>query len=105
MGSSFRMPIWEGASIAEIIRWGKSRGCTVSVATSDGQDIYFRTDWTKSRMLVFGSEAHGVPREILNLMDSTVRIPIEQSVESLNLAVSAGVILFEARRQALKSSP
>jgi TrmH family RNA methyltransferase len=101
MGSSFRVPMWEKASIAEIIRWGRSRGCKISAATGDGHDIYSETDWTKPRMLIFGSEAHGITREILDAVDSTVSVPIEQPVESLNIAVAAGVILFEANRQAL----
>ena len=104
MGSLFRMPIWEKAPIEEIIGWGKAREYAVSAATGDGQDIYFETDWTKPRMLIFGSEAHGIAGAVLTAVDSTVRIPIEQSVESLNLAVSAGAILFEARRQVSKGT-
>ena len=50
-------------------------------------------------MLVFGSEAHGLSVGDRELLDETIRIPMASDVESLNLAVSAGIILFEARRQ------
>ncbi|MEP6704118.1 MAG: TrmH family RNA methyltransferase, partial [Acidobacteriota bacterium] len=46
-----------------------------------------------------GSEAHGLPESGLEGVDEKIRIPMEGSVESLNLAVACGVILFEARRQ------
>ena len=102
MGSAFRIPVWDEVSIAEIIEWGRARGYTIAAATGDGRDIYFESDWTKPRILIFGSEAHGITGEISRSVDFTVRIPIEQTVESMNLAVSSGVILFEARRQVLK---
>jgi tRNA G18 (ribose-2'-O)-methylase SpoU len=46
-----------------------------------------------------GSEAHGIPNEIGERLDKKIRISIDETVESLNLAVATGVILFEARRQ------
>ena len=50
-------------------------------------------------MLLLGSEAHGLSNAELKEVDEKIMIPMEQPVESLNLAVACGVILFEARRQ------
>ncbi len=50
-------------------------------------------------MLIFGSEAHGLSSLELGKIDQQIRIPMENGVESLNLAVSAGILLFEAMRQ------
>jgi len=52
----------------------------------------------QARLLIFGSEAHGLTQEQIAAVDESITID-ESGVESLNLAVSAGVVLFEARRQ------
>ena len=52
------------------------------------------------RLLILGSEAHGLTETELKKIDEALTIPMENDVESLNLGVSAGVLLFEARRQA-----
>jgi TrmH family RNA methyltransferase len=101
MGSGFRLPIWQGPLMAEAIRWAKQTGYEITVATGDASISYVDTDLTKPRLLMFGSEAHGVSEDVLAAADSRIRIPMTSPVESLNLAVSAGVILFEARRQAI----
>jgi rRNA methylases len=46
-----------------------------------------------------GSEAHGLSSEKLAFIDEQIRIPMESGVESLNLSVSCGIMLYEARRQ------
>jgi tRNA G18 (ribose-2'-O)-methylase SpoU len=48
---------------------------------------------------VFGSEADGLTQDELNEIEESINIPMDNNVESLNLAVSCGIILFEAKRQ------
>lgn len=103
MGSAFRLPIWSGSPASEILSWADRRAYIISAATGDGAVSYLSVDWTKPRLLIFGSEAQGVQDDVLRQANELVKIPIETTVESLNVAVSAGVILFEARRQVLES--
>jgi TrmH family RNA methyltransferase len=58
-------------------------------------------NWKKPRVLLFGPEAHGIGDRVTGIVNEKITIPLAQPVESLNLAVSAGIILFEARRQVL----
>ena len=100
MGSSFRLPIWEEADFDEILRWAQTAKLTTTAAAAAAADNnYTDIDWKTPRLLVFGSEAHGLSRPELERIDEEVTIPMEDGVESLNLAVSAGIILFEAKRQ------
>ena len=70
-------------------------GYSVRGAQNYSQFQYQKGDW-----LVFVSETQGLPREILQLCDTTLNIPIDsQKVRSLNLSVSVAIGLFEARRQ------
>jgi TrmH family RNA methyltransferase len=99
MGSAFRVSIEEGESLAEAAAITRERGGVVTGADIEGSASYLDLDWSVPRMLVFGSEAHGLSGEEKSLLDDTIRIPMADGVECLNLSVSAGVILFEARRQ------
>jgi RNA methyltransferase, TrmH family len=99
MGSSLRLPVWENAGFKETIEWARGRGLITTAADIGGIEPYTGVDWAVPRLLVFGSEAHGLSEIEREEMDQIVRIPMENGVESLNLAVSAGIILFEAKRQ------
>jgi len=99
MGSAFRLGILEGATIDDAIAVAHRQGSVASGATLDGAASYVDIDWSRPRLLVFGSEAHGLTDEERSHLDETISIPMASEVDSLNLAVSAGIILFEARRQ------
>ena len=99
MGSSFRMPIWENAGLEDILRWAKENGYITTAADVSAGTTYTSVDWEKPRLLVCGSEAHGLTTAQLDRVNEKISIPMRHGVESLNLAVSAGVILFEAKRQ------
>ncbi|MEQ1765472.1 MAG: RNA methyltransferase [Pyrinomonadaceae bacterium] len=99
MGSAFRLPIIEGLDFDDAIAWASERGLASTGADISGEVAYTNVDWKIPRLLVFGSEAHGLDARELGMIDEKVLIPMENAVESLNLAVSSGIILFEARRQ------
>lgn len=99
MGSAFRTQIFEGCVLDSAIERSKKNGTEVVAVDAKGSSIYSADFANRPRMFVFGSEAHGLPDEVLNQVVSVVSIPMNSPVESLNLAVSCGIILFEARRQ------
>jgi len=99
MGSAFRLPIWEGVNFGEAIRWAKDFRLIRTAAAGSTGASHYELDWRVPRLLVFGSEADGLSDEQLARVDNSVSIEMDPEVESLNLAVAAGVLLFEARRQ------
>lgn len=99
MGASLRLPIYENASFDEMLDWAHENELIPTAADISGQMNYTETDWTRPRLLIFGSEAHGLSDEETGKVEELVCIPMENEVESLNLAVSCGIILFEAKRQ------
>ncbi|MBK6751866.1 MAG: RNA methyltransferase [Acidobacteria bacterium] len=100
MGSSFRLKIRENALFEEVIAWANERELITTAADVSATFSYADADWRQPRLLIFGSEAHGLSVEQIARVDEKVLIPMENGVESLNLGVSAGIILFEAKRQA-----
>lgn len=99
MGSAFRLRVVEKADEHEVIADARRARFQVSGTTADGCAAHTAVDWTQKRLLIFGSEASGISPELEAALDERIAIEMEKPVESLNLAVSAGVILFEARRQ------
>jgi TrmH family RNA methyltransferase len=93
MGAHFRVPVsemsWEG--IADY-----TRGLHLYLADSEGELRYDAVDWSQAWALIIGSEAHGAGDEASRLTRTRIYIPMAAKTESLNAAVAAGVILFEA---------
>jgi 23S rRNA (guanosine2251-2'-O)-methyltransferase len=77
----------------------KSRDIWVVGTAADAEMSYDRWDWTRPSALVLGGEGSGLHRLVAENCDVLVNIPMYGKIDSLNVSVAAGVILFEARRQ------
>ena len=99
MGSAFRLPIWMGSSFAEVIAWCVERGVRTVCADAEGQKSFSEIDWRGPRALIIGTESTGLLPDEIAATDEAVRIPMQGFVESLNVAVATGIILYEANRQ------
>ena len=99
MGSAFRLPVWADVSLPEALDWAKLNEMVISAADLRAEHSYTSIDWTRPRLLVFGSEAHGLGQAHLSCIEESIQIPMRNNVESLNIAVSCGILLFEAKRQ------
>lgn len=96
-GSSFRLPtIPVRLSVVEDL---KKKGLRIAATSSHKGKPIDEADLTGGVLIMVGSEGAGVPREYMALADDFIRVPHEDKVESLNAAVAASVILYEAQRQ------
>lgn len=96
MGAHFRLPVRE-ADWAEIA--DRLGGRPVYAADQNEDVAYDEVDWTRSAAVIIGSEAAGVSAEASKIATARLSIPLARDVESLNAAVAASVIVFEAQRQ------
>lgn len=96
MGAHFRLPILEADWVVIADR---VRGLNVYVAEADGSHLYTLIDWTRPAALIVGGEAEGTSDAAAKLATARISIPLAREVESLNAAVAASVIMFEAKRQ------
>jgi len=99
MGSIYRMPFLYTERLTEII--GKLREKKIAVYAADlrGAVIYDTCDYTRGAAFLIGNEANGLREETADAADVSVRIPMTGKVESLNAAVAASILLYEAARQ------
>lgn len=98
MGSSFRLPLWTDAAVAEVAAWCAERGTKIFALDARGEGTHTDVDWTRGAAIVVGAEGAGLARAP-ELRAARLRIPMRQPVESLNAAVALGVVLYEAARQ------
>lgn len=80
----------------------KSNNIWVVGASGEAETNYSDWDWTQKTALVLGGEGKGLHRLTAEKCDALVKIPMRGKIESLNVSVAAGVILFEALRQRTK---
>src|SRR5258706_9591386 len=99
MGSAFRLPIWMGVNFDEVIEWCTKVRVRTLAAAAKGSKAHTEIDWSGPCALIVGAESTGLSPEEITAADEAVRIPMEGPVESLNVAVATGIILFEAKRQ------
>ena len=97
-GSLFRIPMVRTKS-TEVVSQLRERGIRL-LATSSHQGTPLHEARLAEPLAIFiGSEAAGVPREVLSMVDEVIAIPHSSKVESLNAGVAASIVLYEAARQ------
>jgi len=99
MGSALRLPIITGLSADAAIDDAMRRGCRIVAAVPRGGRSIFDADLTGPLAVLIGGEGQGLPAALVDAADERVTIPMQAPVESLNAAVTAALILYEARRQ------
>jgi TrmH family RNA methyltransferase len=99
MGSAFRLPIWRGATYSDALSWCAAHNIKTVCADVKAKELYTDIDWTTSRALIVGRESTGLSVEEVAAADKAVKIGMYGEVESLNVGVAAGILLYEAARQ------
>jgi TrmH family RNA methyltransferase len=87
------------ATQAETIAWLKEKNIISYATSKKGEKDFYEFDYSVGTAFVLGSEHSGLSEEWREEADRYIKIPMEGIVDSLNLSVSAGILLFEAVRQ------
>lgn len=99
MGALFRLPVFV-RPLAETVETLHAAGASLLVTSlGEGTQPYDRVPYGGKTAIVIGNEARGVSADMLDAADVRVHIPLYGRAESLNAAVAAGIMLYEAQRQ------
>lgn len=98
MGSIFTMPVYIIDDKERSLGFLQRKGCEILAAHLKGKNLY-QYSFAKKAVIVIGNEADGISKDVLSLCDETLCIPMTNKVESLNAAVSYGIISYERLRQ------
>jgi len=104
MGSLFAVPIAAAPDAASFLRWSRERGVAVLATSGYAERAHWSHPYHPPLAVLLGSEGDGLPAELLTEADQALRIPMVGTAESLNLAVAAALLLYEARRHAIGGS-
>lgn len=99
-GTIFTIPVKIG-NIVQIIDIIKKRGLKTISVTPESNNFYFDENFNKPIALIFGSEQYGLSSTAKYNSDSSISIPMKGRADSLNLAMSAGIIMYDVVRQRL----
>ena len=99
MGSALRLPVVSERLVPDALAAVDRYRCRLLGATPAGGVPYSEVDMTGPLAIAIGSEGLGLPPEVLLALDARVTIPMRPPVESLNTAITAALLLYEAARQ------
>jgi RNA methyltransferase, TrmH family len=98
-GALFHLPVASGGEVMGVLERLQAAGVRTAATVVRGGQPYDEADLAGPLALVLGSEAHGLPPEVVAAVDLPLTIPMAGRSESLNVAVAGGVLCFEALRQ------
>lgn len=98
-GAAETVPLYKVTNLARALDWLKDSGIWIAGAAGEAEKTVFATDLNLPLALVLGAEGKGLRRLTRERCDFLVKIPMYGQVESLNVSVAAGILLYEAVRQ------
>ena len=93
------VPIARVTNLVRLIEQLKERNIWVVGTAGDVEQSYTEWDWNQPSAIILGNEGQGLHRLVRETCDTLVRIPVLGHLESLNVSVAAGILMYEARRQ------
>ena len=100
-GGLFHVPVCREKDTLSAVRFLKNNGYHIVGATEKGAENYTKADYTVPVAIVMGSEDTGISDAVIRACDELAAIPIIGKIESLNVSVAAGIMIYEAVRQRL----
>lgn len=98
-GAVFQVHLHEVSAVENLVSDLKEKNFQVVAADRNGETPYWSLNYNKPLALIIGNETDGIAGNLIKMADLVASIPIKDSIESLNAAVAAGVLLFEINRQ------
>jgi 23S rRNA (guanosine2251-2'-O)-methyltransferase len=98
-GAAETVPVYQVTNLSRTLRWLKDQGIWIMGAAGAATQTVYQTDLTVPLAVVVGAEGKGLRRLTQEQCDFLVKLPMLGQVESLNLSVATGVLLYEAVRQ------
>jgi 23S rRNA (guanosine2251-2'-O)-methyltransferase len=98
-GALHHVPVCRVTNLLRTIHYLKDSGIQIVAATEKYDKVYTKGNFKTPVAIVMGSEESGISQSILNISDQQLKIPLFGNIESLNVSVSAALMMYEAIRQ------
>lgn len=100
-GQWFRVSMRSVGNLAAEIKNLQAQGVQAIATLPTAKITYWDVDFSQPSLIMLGNEGQGLSAELVNLADCAVKVPLSHGVESLNLAVTAALLMYEAKRQTM----
>jgi 23S rRNA (guanosine2251-2'-O)-methyltransferase len=98
-GALMKLPVCRVKDLVQQVKELKLHGLQIVVADAKGEDMIYDVDLKMPLAIIVGNEEFGTDAKLLRLADHIVRIPIAKKLDSYNVSVAAGMVLYEVIRQ------
>ena len=98
-GALYKIPVCRQESLFKTAKFLQESGLQLVACTEKTNDFLYQPDYTGPTAIIMGSEENGISTDLIRISDHLAKIPMFGEIESLNVSVSAGVLLYEAVRQ------
>ena len=99
MGAIYRLPFIVASNFEDCLEKVKGAGVKLVATHTKAMKSYEQENYQEATGFLIGNESGGLTREAFNLAQEWVRIPMKEQVESLNVAIATGILVYEAYRQ------
>jgi len=100
-GALTKIPVCRSNNIKNTINYLKQTGIKCISVSEKGNKNYFEINYKEPLAFIFGSEEKGINKEIIKISDEIIKIPMVGTIQSLNVSVAAGIIIFETLKNRL----
>lgn len=98
-GALYKIPVCRHENIAKTASFLQESGLQLIACTEKTNDTLYQPNYTVPTAIIMGSEEDGISNELIRIADHLAKIPMYGEIESLNVSVSAGILIYEAIRQ------
>ncbi|HYK75980.1 MAG TPA: 23S rRNA (guanosine(2251)-2'-O)-methyltransferase RlmB [Daejeonella sp.] len=98
-GALYKIPVCRHESMQKTARFLQESGLQLVACTEKTNEFLYKPDYSVPTAIIMGSEEDGISTELIRISDHLAKIPMFGEIESLNVSVSAGILLYEAVRQ------
>jgi TrmH family RNA methyltransferase len=102
-GQWFRLDMAVSEDLRATVQQSQQAGMQIIATLPSASLTYWEIDWRKPSLILLGNEGAGLSPELAAMADTQVKIPLTPGVESLNVAIAAALMLYEAQRQKIYS--
>jgi RNA methyltransferase, TrmH family len=102
-GQWFRLPMGKSTNFQQLVADYRQQGTQIIATGMTAAIDYWAIDFTQPTAILLGNEGSGLDPELIKMADQVVKVPMAPTVESLNVSVTAALLLYEALRQRLRS--
>jgi len=100
-GALLKVPICRHSNLVEVINFLKDSGIELIAVYEKAKNMYYNKDFKQPVAIVMGNEYEGIAWDYLRECNDSIKIPMIGSIDSLNVSVATGIVLFEVVKQRL----